>query len=770
MPHLLSTVLFLLPFLLALPASNQYALAQAATHSAAQHLGNGFSVAYAGGQLTVEQDGIAIWTSIADKPFISASAGNDSVLGSNGAFNITQVDSRRCSDQTVSSVTGVPWDGTVTGSAVQIAGDLTSCGSATSPYTLTFWVPNDLPDRVAFYLDISPSSDSESPLKKLYISFASHTDEDFYGLGGQASFASLKGQSIPVFSREQGVGRGDEPITGIENANGSFSGGDRFTTYTAIPSYVSTDGNVFYLSENSTGYANFDFSASEVVTVRYDSLSVDGAFMRAKDMFGAVEMLTAYTGRQPHLPEWADTGAILGIQGGQNKVNSIVEQGLNISCPIAGVWLQDWVGTHSQEGPYLNISRLWWNWENDDVLYPEWPSFVQDLRSQHDIRTLSYINTFLTNVSTKSSGFRRNLYDEASALKYFVQNTTTNDTAIISSGPGLEAGIIDLTIPELVQWFTEVMRSQVWNANISGYMSDFGEYTPVTSDTALHEMVSDAFFFHNQYPSLWAQFQRQLVRQLDVQDEAVIFHRSASMGSNKNMNLFWVGDQNVDWGVNDGIKSVVPIMAHMGLSGYSQQHSDVGGYTTVLTYENYNITRSAELLGRWGELAAVSSAVFRSHEGNIPQVNAQFYSNDSTYAWYAYNSRMFAALAPYRRKILTTECEAKGWPLLRPPVMYHTSDSRARAIQYESFYLGPSLYVAPVLDPAVQEVHVYLPGTGWQYRHVWSNETYAGGQDVKVAAPYGKPAVFVVVGMELAELAGFFDFVARENGTVLRGD
>lgn len=22
------------------------------------------------------------------------------------------------------------------------------------------------------------------------------------------------------------------------------------------------------------------------------------------------------------------------------------------------------------------------------------------------------------------------------------------------------------------------------------------------------------------------------------------------------MNLFWVGDQNVDWGVNDGIKSV----------------------------------------------------------------------------------------------------------------------------------------------------------------------------------------------------------------------
>lgn len=151
-------------------------------------------------------------------------------------------------------------------------------------------------------------------------------------------------------------------------------------------------------------------------------------------------------------------------------------------------------------------------------------------------------------------------------------------------------------------------------------------------------------------------------------------------------------------------------MAHMGLSGYSQQHSDIGGYTTVLTYEDYNITRSAELLGRWGELAAVSSAVFRSHEGNIPEVNAQFYSNASTYAWYAYNARMFASLGPYRRKILTTECEAKGWPLLRPAVMYHPDDQRARSIQYESFYLGPSLYVTPVLDPGVDELEVYLPG------------------------------------------------------------
>lgn len=319
-------------------------------------------------------------------------------------------------------------------------------------------------------------------------------------------------------------------------------------------------------------------------------------------------------------------------------------------------------------------------------------------------------------------------------------------------------------------------------------MSDFGEYTPVTNDTKLDEMVSDAFFFHNQYPYLWAKFQREVVEELGLQDEALLFHRSASMNANRYMNLFWAGDQNVDWGVNDGIKSVVTILGHMGLSGYAHSHSDVGGYTDVLTYAGFNVTRSAELLGRWGELAAVSSSVFRSHEGktynrrsrreptdletgNIPQVNAQFYSNTSTYDYYAYNARMFVSLAPYRRHILDTKSSTKGWPLLRPPVMHHADDMRARKITYESFFLGPSLYVAPVLDPGVSEVDVYFPGaSNRQYTHVWTGDKFSGGQEASVTAPYGKPAVFIVEGEEMPELQSFMDFVRREHDTNLTID
>lgn len=131
---------------------------------------------------------------------------------------------------------------------------------------------------------------------------------------------------------------------------------------------------------------------------------------------------------------------------------------------------------------------------------------------------------------------------------------------------------------------------------------------------------------------------------------------------------------------------------------------------------------------------------------------------------------MFVSLSPYRRKILETECETKGWPLLRPPVMYHTDDLRARQISYQSFFFGPNLYVAPVLDPKTFEIDVYLPESSWTYTHVWSGSRYQGGQTVKVAAPYGKPAVFLVNDTEMPELASFLDFVKTENDTVLTVD
>ena len=312
-------------------------------------MGNGFALVHydcSGDEIIITKDGKAIWSSLPSQPFLSASSGEDSITEDSGNFKIDMVDENRCQRQSIAKISHVPRSNSDNGFGVVIVGELSDCGTATThvEYSAQFWVPGDLKDRVSFQFDIDPSPKSpktEQPVR-LFVIYKSQDNEDFYGLGAQATFGTLKQQSIPIFSREQGVGRGDEPTTEVEDLVGFFAGGNHVTTYTSIPQYISTDGNAFYLDKQSTAFANFDFTAADAVTVRYNGLSVQGQFFQASSILDAIGMVTDYTGKMPVLPDWVDTGAILGIQGGQDKVNKVVQQGLEVGCPIAAVWLQDW--------------------------------------------------------------------------------------------------------------------------------------------------------------------------------------------------------------------------------------------------------------------------------------------------------------------------------------------------------------------------------------------------------------------------------------------
>lgn len=307
------------------------------------NLGSGFTLAVneSANHLAVTRGKQVIWETIANQPFLSASAGSDQVIGSSGNFKINEVDRSKCTGQRISRVAQKTWSGSANSQAAVIQGFLTGCGHDSAAFSLALWVPVELPDRVAFHIDVNPSS-SQDPETKLFLTYRSSPSEDFYGLGAQASFASLKNQTVPIVSREQGVGRGDQPTTRLESEDSFFAGGDHFTTYTAVPQYISSHSRLFHLAEESAAYTNFDFCDLNAVTVRYAALKVDGYFMQASSMLNGITMLTEYTGRMPQLPAWVDSGAVLGIQGGQTKVNRIVEQGLHQDCPIAAVWLQDW--------------------------------------------------------------------------------------------------------------------------------------------------------------------------------------------------------------------------------------------------------------------------------------------------------------------------------------------------------------------------------------------------------------------------------------------
>ncbi|KAG9770941.1 hypothetical protein KCU88_g6494, partial [Aureobasidium melanogenum] len=658
-----------------------------------------------------------------------------------------------------------------------------------------FKLPATNEHGVKFQASIAPEVDTIS------VAFESPDDEAFFGLGENAGNGNLRGLKVPIWSREGGVGRGEEPITSYLNSNasisGTFAGGSSLTSYTAIASCVTSRGR--YIVLDGLNFAIFDLASADTgaftdtaaenathqpelsndhfVSIMYEGSSLSGHVGNAGGLLEAVTALTSLTGRQPPLPDWVNDGAILGIQGGQSKVEGIVEDALSYNMPLVGVWLQDWCGTRLQQGLYnISVSRLWWNWEPDQSLYPTWSSWVPSLLDKYDVRTLSYINTFLANVTSKPSGYTNNFFLEATETGRFVQNATAGDGATwtITSGPGIDAGLVDISNSTTVEWFKDLVKQQFYSVPVKGMMQDFGEYLAVDSSVGLTTGGNvTAREFHNIYPGAWAQLLREVVEELALDNDTVGFHRSANTFSAPHTNLFWVGDQNIDYSRADGMRAVISSTVHMGFSGFGQAHSDVGGYTNTLA-PHFNITRSMALLGRWGEMGAFSGAAFRTHEGNIPSVNVQTYTNSTSYRYHAYNARMYVALAPYRR-YLAQEYQQKGWPMVRHPIVYAAHDDQeARNVVDEYFFLGRALLIAPVYDETSQEVSFRLPSvsddstTG--FLHLWTGQTYQPGQNVTVPAPYGKPGVFLRQPLSAAEAGMLSDLIAfakAENGTSL---
>ena len=213
------------------------------------------------------------------------------------------------------------------------------------------------------------------------------------------------------------------------------------------------------------------------------------------------------------------------------------------------------------------------------------------------------------------------------------------------------------------------------------------------------------------------------------------FSRSAFTKSPGQTKLFWLGDQLVTWDDKDGLKTAVIGLLSSGLSGFSLNHSDIGGYTTI-TNPIANYHRSKELMMRWIELSSMN-VVMRTHEGNQPEKNHQWNTDEETIKHFAKFTQLHTILAPYRRKLMNEAYET-GVPVVRPMAL-EFSDREARDLSAQ-FMLGADILYAPVLDQGRVEVRVYLPSD--EFKLASSGRSFKKGWHT-VAAPMGRPAIFI---------------------------
>ena len=557
---------------------------------------------------------------------------------------------------------------------------------------------------------------------RFWLRLAANAEDHIFGCGEQFSYFNLRGKPFPLWTSEQGVGRNKKSyVTWMADCKEN-AGGDYFWTFFPQPTFVSSQKYFCHVDE--TCYMNFDFSQPEYheLAIWQDNASL--CFSTADTYLDLVAKLSAMLGRQPELPEWVYDGVILGVQGGteacQQKLDVMQENGVK----VAGLWAQDWEGERITSFG----KRLMWNWRWDEELYPGLDTRVQQWKQQ-GIRFLGYINPYVA--------IEKELYAEA-AEKGYLTKTLDNEDYQVEFGE-FYAGVVDLTNPEAYQWYKQVIKTNLIEFGLDGWMADFGEYLP--TDTLLHNGVS-AEIMHNAWPALWAKCNYEALQETGKLGEVLFFMRAGYTGSQKYSVMMWAGDQNVDWSLDDGLASVIPAALSLAMTGHGLHHSDIGGYTTL-----FGMKRTKELLLRWCDFAAFTP-MMRTHEGNRPGDNWQFDSDAETIQHFARMSHIFTTLKPYLQQAVRQNSQ-QGVPVMRPLFLHYENEAENYQQQYQ-YLLGRDLLVAPVYEEGRQDWSVWLPEDRWC--NLWTGETVDGGQHIQVDAPLGKPPVFFRADSEWVEL------------------
>ena len=595
---------------------------------------------------------------------------------------------------------------------------LWSADDADSSVTLRFRTSSDS-------VDVSGGAEHPERFDRLWLRLHAEEDESVFGGGEQYTYFNLRGRDYPVWTREQGILRDPEnPLTYIISLDGG-AGGNYHTTYWPEASFLSSRG--YYFTSNTHELGALDFSSVSNHELYTQSAGAVSVRVAAGSPLQLVQWTN--TGRQV-LPDWATSGVILGLQGGTEVMMTRYQQAVDAGIQVAGIWIQDWAGI---ENTALG-QRLFWNWRWNETRYPGLDTAIQQLDAQ-GVKVLTYVNPYLN--------IEGDIYQNNTGKGYFLTDASGAD--YVQDFGGFSCVTVDLLSEPASAWYEELIKTNLLDLGIAGWMADFAEYVPVDAVSAGAADLSSPAALHNTYPALWGRANRRAVVAAGKEADTLFFMRSGNTEQAQYAAMTWSGDQNVDWTTTDGLITTVVSALSLAVSGCGLNHFDIGGYTTQKPF----FARTEELLLRSAEYA-VFTPVMRTHEGNRPDENVQWYSSDEILAAFAILSRQYVALAPYTRAAIA-EYDASHTPLQRPTFLHYPEElSPYNNLTGYQYLYGRDLLVAPVYEEGATNRRLRLPEDIWV--HLWTGASWEGAQEVTVDAPIGQPPVFYRADSEWSEL------------------
>jgi len=496
--------------------------------------------------------------------------------------------------------------------------------------------------------------------------------------------------------------------------------------YAPVPWLLSSAGWAAWVETGGPG-VEFDLSGDRVsVSIRAASGPLRLHLFTAATPAARVRALVRATGMPALLPEWAY---------GHWKSRDVYEHQDDV--------VDDWRGYRENDLPLdaIVIDSPWetqYNtWRFNPHQFPDPEGLVREMRAD-GVRTVVWVTPWVNLDSSDgqrppdSASERMHRepapnYEEGVREGHFVAAAGADEPHVGTWWMGT-GSIVDFTSEAAREWWCELARP-VFELGVEGVKADDGEGYYLPGDARFADGRSGAELAW-EHGGLYRRTTQEALDRVHGRGRGVVFGRSGWSGQQAT-GILWGGDQPSDfWSLRTLLASLLTSAA----TGFSNLSHDVGGYL------GHRLSQRCppELLVRWAQLGALTP---------LMQAHGRFRQEAWSYDVeildrYREAVLLHERLVPYIRAAAATAART-GLPIMRPLCLVDPDDPEGWSLP-DSYFLGPSLWVAPVVTEGARERRAYLPCGRWICW--WTGERLEGGDWIEAAAPLERIPLWVREG------------------------
>jgi alpha-glucosidase (family GH31 glycosyl hydrolase) len=565
----------------------------------------------------------------------------------------------------------------------------------------------------------------DETVEAVVFSFDSPPDEGFYGFGERFNAINQRGQKLDVRVHEQYKNHG-------------------LRTYLPMPLFISSQGyglmvqtlrySLFDLAHNDPGRWTLHTELGEQKQMIIDILLGDRS-----QLLDIVTRLNTLTSLPALPPDWAFGLWISGNEWNtQARVDEIVKQNEKHEIPTSVIVLEAWSDENTfyiwNDAQYTaKLGEEPFHYTDFDFppegMWPDPKGLVADLHKK-GVRVLLWQIPVLkvnednhTQLANDKEYMLENAFcvQEADGRPYHIRPFWFHD--------GL---LMDFTHPQGVDWWMGKRTYLLTEIGIDGFKTDGGEHIWGRDLVFADGRKSDEIW--NQYPNLYAGAYYQFARK--YKSDAITFSRAGFTGAQA-FPCHWAGDENSTW---EAFQHSIFAGLNAGISGIAFWGWDFAGFSGEIP--------TAELYLRATAMATFCPIMQYHSEYNhhrqpfndrTPWNIAERTQTPEVLSIFRFFARLRMNLLPY---ILHTARQSAltGLPMMRVLCLAYPQDEMAS--EYPIQYLfGDSLLVAPIVEPGLSEIEVYLPEGDWY--SFWDGKFFQGGATYNLMTSLAKIPVFV---------------------------